>query len=458
MTQRNDRIASRMPRHWRVSLLALLTAGALAVGGTAWAYWTATATGTGSVATKSVAITETNFSGLAALYQNHALTSTGNFTVANTGQTTGTVSISIAAPASGLGADLPIRVWAVASAAACTSSTTVPPSAMTGTWASFTSTGTITMSAGQNQMYCVRTTAKSRQALADTSGTQSTIPVLTVTLQDSAGWDGDATDTASNTQATQLIYPYPSINSANFVQTGLSNWFTIRSASNANLCLDDSNSGGAGTHVITWTCHSYPNQRWEILPTGGSTSNLVRLRGKSETTLDTRLSVNPTNGLLIATTDTGATEQLWEFQRISTNEFQLVAAGTGLCLTMKGSSVDSQIGVSQCSTSASARANQVLVLDREPLTFTNGSTVRFEFDGANTGASSYRIQQFSGGTWVNRGTATNTYDTQVEMSRSSIPSGSSQWRIVINGTASVVYDNIRLSRTLNTVTATSGVG
>lgn len=435
----------------------------------AWAYWTATIQATATATTRTVAVSQGGFNTIAETYRNHSFTSTaytaahtGNFTITNTGQTNGTVTFTVTAPGT-LAPTLPIRVWPVASAANCTAATSVPGSAGSGTWASYTMSTPLTLNAGAAQMYCVRTTIVGRQTIAQTTGTASAAATLTVTLNNSDGWNGAVTASGTTTQATELIYPFAVADSANYVQTGLSNWFTIRRTTPAtpSLNVDVSGNGGNGTQVIMWSTHADANQRWEIIHVGASDPSLVRIRPRHLSGLTTRLAHNASHGILINTLNTSSTNQLWEIQRISTTTFQIVAHTTGRCLTALDTSGDLQISTQECSTTAAVRERQVFTLTREPLTFTNGSNVTFAWD-SNSGTN-YQAQRWNGTTWVNVGTATS--GTSLSFARGNwnllpnIPPGTSQWRIVTSSGTNVVYDGITLTRNNgNTITATAGVG
>ncbi len=441
----------------RVGIVAFITAVLTLLGGTAtWAYWTATASGTGTVTTRTVTVSQSGFNAMSAVFQNHALTATASFTVSNTGQTDGQASIAIVASGT-LAANLPLRAWPVSNPAACTAATTMPSNAASGTWANFALSTPVPLTAGASVTYCVRTTAVSRQSIAHANGTQSASPQLTVTFDDVDGWQGVRTLTPTTSHSTELIYPYPPVDSVNYVQTNRSNWFVIGRNASSGLCLDVSGNGGAGTRSITWDCHNNPNQRWEIVPVGSAEPSLVRIRPKHGPGLGTRLSASTSHAVTIANYDANATTQLWEFQRISNTTFQLVAHGSGRCLAMHGASEDVQLVTEPCSTATAGRNNQVLRLTREPLTATNGTNVVFSF-GTTTGSDSYRLQRWTGSAWTDQGSASGTGATSVQIARTSIPNNAtSQWRIVINGTSTVVYDNITLTRSGTTVSSSSGL-
>lgn len=242
--------ARRRPMPRRLVTLGVTVALVAGSAGAAFGYWVSTATATATATTASVAVSQTGFDGTGATYRGDVLTSTGSFTVTNTGQTAGTASLAIAATSgAAMAAAMPISVWQVASAASCTAATTVPGGATTGTWASWQASG-VALAPGVSTVFCVRTVVPNRQAVATSTGAQSTTSTLTVTFDDAAGWVGTVSATGTATRATELIYPPAVGGSANYVQPGLSNWFTLRSVG-TSLCLDVSGSGGTGTRAIS---------------------------------------------------------------------------------------------------------------------------------------------------------------------------------------------------------------
>ena len=446
-------------RRLALALAALLVAG---TAGSAFGYWVAAATAAATLTTTSVAVSQSGFAATGATYRNHELSSTGGFSVTNNGQTAGSVTLGIAATTGGaVAAGMPVAVWQVATPAACTTAATVPAGAATGTWASFTWSGAGTLAPGASAHYCLRTVVPTRQSVATTSGTGTSAATLTVTLDDAVGWVGTVSATGSATRATELIYPAAVSGSANYVQAGLSNWFTVKTAGN-NLCLDVSASGGGGTRAISWTCHGDANQRWEIIPDGAN-PGLVQLRPKNSAGLGTRLTVTG-NAAWVAPVD-GSAAQLWEIQRIGDNAFQLIAHTTGQCLNMAATSGDVQLVTAPCS--PAARTAQTLSLTREPLTVTvtanymSSPTVTFGVSAVP--GTPYQVQRRTGA-GVNdwSGITTTTSGTSISFtgSTTNVPrSTTSEYRIVVNGTSDVVYSGIRLTRDgLNTITAAGGVG
>lgn len=448
--------APRAPRRaLSAALAAVLVAGSA---GAAFGYWVSAASATASLTTTSVAVSQAGFAASGATYRNHALSSTGGFSVTNTGQTAGSVSLALAASSGGaVAAGMPVAVWPVAAPASCTAAATVPAGATTGTWASWSWAGATTLAPGATAHYCLRTVVPSRQSVAAPSGTQAAGATLTVTLDDVVGWVGTVSATGTATRTTELIYPTAVSGSVNYRQPGLSNWFTLRTGA---LCLDVSGSGGTGTRAITWTCHDDANQRWEIVP-DGATPGLVQLRPKHASGLATRLTV--TGSAATIATANGSATQLWEIQRIGDNAFQLVAQTSGQCLTMATTSGDVQIATAPCS--AAARGTQTFLLAREPLTLTvtpnfmASPTVAFGVT-AIPGVD-YQVQRLqSNGTWATITTTNGTSTVSFSGTTTNVPRNTTtEYRIVVSGTSTVVHAGIRLARNgADTITAAGGLG
>ncbi|WP_040166405.1 RICIN domain-containing protein [Microbacterium gorillae] len=309
--------------------IGALIGSVLLGGGAAWAVWTATATATGTVTTSPVTITQSGFAGLSTTYINTLtrLTSTGSFTVNNTGAVDGTVNVSIAAPEA-WATKLPIRVWPVASTAACTAATAVPSSAVSGSWGSTTVASGATLAAGASVVYCVRTAVVDRPAIATATGTQSATPKLSATLS-AGGWSVSAAE-AVNTQATAAIYPLAS----GYVDTPTTAWFTVRSGGAPTSCLDVTQSGGVGANVISYACGSASNQRWQLVPVSGGDQTLVTVSPQHAPTA--RLALNASNTEVLASASSTDKAQQWYVQRISASpdRYQLVSALNGLCLRL----------------------------------------------------------------------------------------------------------------------------
>lgn len=433
MTRNHKSAAPR--RTWlannRIALISGVTAFLIAASsGAGWAYFTANAAATASVATQTASVAQTNFNSMGATYLPSNLTSTASFTVGNTGSIAGTATVTIAAPEAWAGG-LPIRVWPSAPAA-CTAAANVPGTALSGTWAAPPALSA-TLAAGANITFCVRTTISDWTTITSANGMQQANPAINVSL-DASGWIATA-NTATNVQQTAGMYNL----TPSFFDPSLSRWFTIRANANTNNCLDVSGSGSSGTDVLSYSCHLNSNQRWEFLPVSGGAQNLVTIRPRHS--LGTRLTYNGTNARIMNTAS--GTAQQWYVQQTDTGRFQLVSAATGLCISMSSSS--GPIATMVACNSASAQ----LVFDREPLVYDGtfgswitGHRIQFSFDGSNLPASALErcTNAPSCTAWTNVATIASG-STTVSFAAGSFTDNT--YRIVSGGV--VLWDGIRLS-------------
>lgn len=451
-----DMIGQRFPhpdtpgraRPWlarqRLALVAGVTAFLVAIGGTAsWAYFTTSATATGTLSTQSVTVTHAGFGGMDATYLPSRLTDTGSFTVTNTGAVGGTATVTIAAPES-WASGLPIRVWPT-SAGAC-SVTNPPGSVSSGTWASPPAIGPI-LAAGASVTYCVRTTIPDWKDLTSATGSRQANPEISVSLN-AAGWVATAAS-ATHRQQTAGMYPL----TAGFFDLSLSRWFTVRATTNTSSCLDVNGNGANGATVIAYGCHNDSNQRWEFLPVSGGDQSLVTIRPRHA--MANRLTYNGDANAIISTASS-ATAQRWYVQQIDANRFQLVSAVTGLCLGLPTSSAANATMVTCDSASAGLR------FQREPLTFAqSGSNLTLTFGTSNMPAGKLqRSACLLGCAWVDVSSIASG-STSVTFSRNTIGDGDTlTFRIVDNTllNPNVYWDGIQLRRNGNTVTAVAGIG
>jgi hypothetical protein len=269
------------------------------------------------------------------------------------------------------------------------------------------------------------------------------------------GWLATAS-TATNTQQTQGMYPLAS----SYFDPTKSRWFTIRSKANNNICLDVTGSGGAGAKVIAWSCHNDSNQRWEFIPVSGSNQSLVTIRPRHA--LGTRVGYDASNNEEIQVAS-GATAQRWYVQQVpggGPTTYQFVSAANGRCLSMRS--------VSNASNMPTVSCNDVtaqVVLQREPLTFTQSvSLLTFAFGGSNV-SEAVKLQRNNGGTWIDVATVAAgstsiqyTYTTANSALGTFLAVGNNDFRIVTTSGTTPLWDNIRLSRSGTTVTAVSGIG
>lgn len=369
----------------RFALIAGIAAFLVAAGSTsAWAYWTAQATASGTLTTSAVSVSQASFNTPASTtYLPSSLTATRVFTITNGSTISGTATAAIVSPEA-YASKLGVQIWQVASAAACTAATTVPTSGVTtGTWASITPT--VTLAASATGYLCARTSIADWKTTTDPAGGQSVNPVLSVSLS-AQGWTATA-PTATHVQRTAGMYPLAS----SFFDPSLSStWFTIRNASSTGYCLDVNGSGGSGTTVLTWGCHSDANQRWQFTPVSGTDQSFVTIRPRHASA--TRLQTSSAGALTIQTA-TGGADQQWYVQQVSASRYQLVSALNGLCVAL-GTSNSGQISTVTCDT-----ASAQLSFQRESLTFSSSGSMATVTWGTGAGVAMTIVRQ-SGAHWV----------------------------------------------------------
>lgn len=414
----------------RIPLIAGITTFLLLIGGGgAWAYWTATVSATGTLSTQTASVAHASFPSLSATYLPSSLTSTGSFTVTNTGQIAGTATVQISASGA-FAQGLPIRIWPVASASSCTAAATVPGTALSGSWGSPPAL-TPSLAAGASIIYCVRTTITDWTALTSPTGAQSVSPAINVSLN-AAGWIATA-PSATNTQQTAGMYPL----APNFFDPGLSRWFTVRAKAANGICLDTNGSGGTGTSVISWSCSNSSNQRWEFIPVSGTNQSLVTIRPRHA--MGTRINSTAAGVQQVLTYNAASTLQQWYVQQIDSTTFQLVNASTGRCLNLRNTSDNSNMSTVTCDT-ATAR----LTFTREPLTFTNNALTGITIGFGSEAPGVVRVQRWTGSAWTTVAT-TASNATSVTFSRANITNNTTATFRIINANNVVVWDNIQIS-------------
>ncbi|WP_413317397.1 RICIN domain-containing protein [Agrococcus sp. 1P02AA] len=431
----------------------------LAGGGAASASWTAGALGSGQVTTPAVRVAQASFPSLGATFTNThtSLTTTGSFTITNPGTVAGVASSTITS-ADARAPQLALRIWPVASTAACTPATAVPTTAATGTWAATTVAGTA-LAAGASQVLCVRTTLPlaQRNALASTTGAISVPAILSVSLVGTGtGWTAAAAGVTA-THRTQAIYPLD----AGLAPTVGSRWHTIRSAASTGVCLDVSGGGGAGSLAIGWTCtqaNGAPqgNQLWQVIPVSEADRTLVTLRPRHQT--GTRLAVDGTGRQSIAAAAAGAAQQ-WHVQRVSASTVQLVSAVDGRCLSLPTTSSGTARTTVDCTDAAAA----VLSPQLQPLGFTwNPGLIGIGSNAALTvGANRADLileRESAPGTWQGVAFAQPAaYPTMITIAPANLPTGTSSLRLrYADGT--VAYAFVLNRSSSNVVSAVSGTG
>jgi hypothetical protein len=439
MTTRTPRAS--WPSRRRVPLIAGITVFLLLLGGGgARAYWTTAVAAPGSLATQSVSVAQANVPTLSASYLPSSLTSTGVFTITNTGGLAGTATAQVSA-AGAFAAGLPIQAWTVAAPGDCTAAATPPGGAVSGTWGSLTLTAGA--AAGASVHVCVRTAIPDWKPLAVVGGTQAVSPSVQVSL-DADGWIAAAAP-ATSTQQTAGMHPL----TTGFFDAQKSRWFTVRAKAASTICLDVADSAGSGGRLISWTCHTMSNQRWEFIPVTGADQSLVTIRPRHA--MSTRVSADSAGVQKILTADAGSLSQQWYVQQLDATTSQLVSAATGMCLNLRGFSSSGDMSTVTCDT-----APAQIALTREPLTLITGSTISIGFGSQAPGVVT--LQRWSGGAWSGVAvTASNA--ASVSFARDThLPDGETTLLRIVNASGETVWDGIQLARSGTTVTAVSGIG
>ncbi|RLQ83907.1 RICIN domain-containing protein [Mycetocola zhadangensis] len=439
----------RSARQGVAGFLAGIMAFALLVGGggAAWAYWTASAQGTGQVTTPSVTVTQISFPSLNATYTNaHARqTVTGPFSISNTGSVAGfaTASISSTAP---IAAQLPLTIWRVANSAACVAGSTIPSDAVTGTWASAT-LGNIQLAAGQAQTLCVRTTIplSQRDSVASATGDARAAGTLNVSLATTTGWTAASTPAVA-TQTMSAIYPLDTA----LAPVNDSRWHSIRSANGAT-CLDVEANNTFG-NAIAYQCGSsvQANQMWQVVPVSEADRSLITLRPRHSP--NSRLAVDGSNRQVTVSSDPASPAQQWYVQRVSTTTVQFVSATNGLCLSMPQASGVAALTMIDCSNIGSVIVNPL----RIPLGFSSNATTTTLTVGPRVAAAPFFLQRLSGGTWTT--VTTTSQANALTVANDLLVEGPNTMRIIFIDGTFPAYNNLVLNRAGTVVTAVSGTG
>lgn len=167
--------------------------------GAAYALWSASATVSGSASTGTVTVTlaTSNLNDIA--FGNDLTPATGSFTVHNTSTADGNVTVSLDSSVSNA-SNFGVSMWPKPADTDCGSSIT--PSTGGTSWA--TASVARPLAADASATYCVRTFVSDRGAVASPSGTISSAPSITATLN-VHDWKGTASATAHI--ATNQIFP-----------------------------------------------------------------------------------------------------------------------------------------------------------------------------------------------------------------------------------------------------------
>ena len=372
-----------------VAVGAVLGVALVAGAGSAWAYLTAHATASGTIRTPTVAVTPLDTTQLGVTLTNRQpyLGTLKSFRVVNEGDVEGTVTVSLASAeqaAAALGATL----WRADPVMGCVS---VPASPASGTWRDAT-LAPFTLAAGASQTLCVTTALplENRDAVASPTGSATIATTLVVELVGvGTGWT--AHTEAAVSHSTRGIYPL----STAVVPVEDSQWFALRSADSATICLDGTLS--TTSRVTGSTCsltqgYPAPSQFWQLIPVDAADTSLVTLRPRHAPAQ--RLTFDPDGAPTLTAADEGSIAQQWYLQRTESG-IQLVSAVDGRCLLLPSSASPNGASTGNCADSAWSQ----IAFERYPLLFETGGEGTTLTIGTEVSTAELRVQRLDGSTW-----------------------------------------------------------
>ncbi|MFP7759931.1 RICIN domain-containing protein [Marisediminicola sp. LYQ85] len=188
----------------RIAVIAGLVVFAVLGGtGASHAYWSSTATTSGTVATGAVGVGQSGFSSLAHNYTASALARTVPVTLTNTGSVESTLSMTYKSETgNNLARAVDTQTWPVAAASACTASAPVPATATASAKLERGATVSATVKAGATAVYCVRTSLTASTASGLSTDSTRVLATMTATL---GSWtrsvSANATQTSTDSAA-----------------------------------------------------------------------------------------------------------------------------------------------------------------------------------------------------------------------------------------------------------------
>lgn len=314
-----------MIRHKLAVILGLVIVLTLAGTGAGYAFWTAPASVSGSVATKSIAVTETmpvNYGGTLS----GAAPIAGAITVTNTGSVAGAYSTAVTTTSTSGTAALATAVnvvaWPTANPAGCA---TASPTGTTtaGTWASFPAlTGTLAPAATVS--YCVQSSLGSASGLPSDAVT----PTITATLTAGSSW------TASTQVSAKQSYtaPAPSVT-----------WYQLKNVGTQRCATVSSTA--AGSAIVSAACSSpaaLDGQAFKLSQSG--TTSIVTYVAPA---LGIAISSTGNNKAAITAATTSGTGQSWSVS-LSGGYYTLTNVNSGRCLADNSTSAGPAVTVDNC--------------------------------------------------------------------------------------------------------------
>jgi len=339
----------------RLSLAAALVVAIVGTGTLAGhAYWTTTAAvplpaattaasvsttaaGAASLATKyRTAVTAVDSAGKSVVVVAGALDRTAAVTVANTGKTPLTYSLSVTGGTAAYNSVIALQVWKQVSS----SCTTVPSTGVaTGTLAAppaIVSTSA-TLASATSAVFCLRTSVTSVSA----AGTQTTTPSIAVVGTVGTNWTARSTATS-------------------FTQAETAGSVQVRHPGSGK-CLD-ANAGAVWEPIVMRTCTTAGatnSQSFRFAAVSSLGTGVYRIMSGASTTAPVpTVGVYGGNARLITTVadnNSTASQQQWRLvQTGTTGSFQIRSVATGNCLSLWGTSDGDLTSFSTCGTSTSA--------------------------------------------------------------------------------------------------------
>lgn len=429
-------------RNARIGAVAAVAAFlALGGGGAGWAYWTSQATVQVPAAAADLTVAPTGFESLAKSFTNDSLVHTGSVTVTNTtsARSTQRAAVTLTLSATGqppaLLQNFAIVMWASTAANPCTAAAAPGTALVTGTWgatSAWTTPAGQGFTVGEARVYCVRTTAASREAVASASGSASFTPQITGSIA-LGSFSGAAVQTAN--QSTSQIFPTAALPDAP------TRFWWIRSLAGSstvpNYCASLSGTAPtAGGPVNASWCKTSraANQGWQILSvpnrplyvTIASRPNVGFLM-----TGDTAVRTQPPSG---------AAAQNWQLQNTPSG-VQIVNDASGLCWTVPSGAAENvgQITLAPCANVRSQWFDVSLQLSPPDCAYSSGGTGNYTV--TVYGAQSDVVLQLRIGGTVTFTSQRSNGTHVILIPRTSVPAGTSTMDILESGTT-VAYGSI----------------
>ncbi|WP_308467454.1 RICIN domain-containing protein [Rathayibacter soli] len=317
-----------MIKHKLAITLGLAVALTLCGAGASYAFWSVPVSAGGSVAAKTISITET----MPASFGGTLSSSTpiaGAITITNNGTVTGTYasSVTISGLSSGtLAAAVNVVAWTTTnpSAANCITPT---GTTVSGTWASFPAL-TGSLAPGAAVSYCVKSSLGSTSGLA----TSTVMPTITATLTAGTNWNASAAVNATQSYTA----PPPS-----------ATWYQLKNVATQRCAYVSSTT--AATTIVSATCSApvaLDGQAFKLSQSGAT--SIVTYVAQ---TLGIANSSAGNNKPAVTALTTSGSNQTWTVNQTGA-DYVFTNAGNSRCLADDSSSAGSALTLDNCATTA----------------------------------------------------------------------------------------------------------